>query len=97
MNISINPIGVIKKSGKRVKILIYSDFENVISNVTGDIQKGIELLVVYRIAKKDKDHQVEVSKATLVERVGNLLTVSGIVSADGDSVIDLRRMDDISC
>lgn len=97
MNITINPIGVIKKSGKIVKILIYSDFDHTISNITNDIQKGIELLVVYRNAKNDTDHQVQVSKATLVERVGNLLTVNGIVSTDGDSVIDLRRMDDISC
>jgi predicted acetyltransferase len=97
MNISINPIGVINKSGKRAKILIYSEFENIISNVTCDIQKGIELLVVHRNVKKNTDHQVKVSMARLVERVGNLLTVSGIVSADGDSVIDLRRIDEITC
>lgn len=97
MNITINPIGVIKKSGKLVNILIYSDFDNVTRDVIGDIQKGIELLIVHRNGKEDRDHQVRISKATLVERVGNLLTVNGIRSADGDSVIDVRRLDDLSC
>ena len=95
MNITINPIGVIKKSGKIVNILIYSDFDHIISGVVGDIQKGIELLIVHK-NRREYEHQVCISRAMLIERVGNLLTVKGIGSADGDSVIDLRRLDDLS-
>jgi len=96
MNITIDPIGVIKKSGRLANILIYSDFDPVTKGVIGNIQKGIELLVIHKNSKNGDKHQVCVSKGTLVERTGNLLTVKGIVSADGDSVIDIRRTDDLS-
>jgi tRNA (Thr-GGU) A37 N-methylase len=96
MNITINPIGVIKKSGKIMNILIYSDFDHITRSVIGDIQKGIDLLIVHKNQKEDNPHQVCVSRATLTEHAGNLLTVKGIGSADGDSVIDVRRIDELS-
>lgn len=95
MNLNINPIGVIKKSGRLDNILIYSDFDHITKIVVGDIKHGIDLLVVHKNYREKNNHQVCISIATLVERVGNLLTVKGINCADGDSVIDLRRVDDL--
>jgi len=96
MNITIDPIGVIKKSGKLVDVLIYSDFDIITKGVIGNIQKGIDLLIIHKNDKITGKHQVCVSKVTLIERSGNLLTVKGIKLADGDSVIDIRRTDDLS-
>jgi hypothetical protein len=96
MNITIDPIGVIKKSGKLVDVLIYSDFDIITKGVIGNIQKGIDLLIIHKNDKIIGKHQVCVSKVTLIERSGNLLTVKGIRLADGDSVIDIRRTDDLS-
>ncbi|MFV9631611.1 MAG: hypothetical protein ACNYWM_11155 [Methanosarcinales archaeon] len=96
MNITIDPIGVIKKSGKLVNVLIYSDFDIITKGVIGNIQKGIDLLIIHKNDKINGKHQVCVSKVTLIERSGNLLTVKGIRLADGDSVIDIRRTDDLS-
>ncbi|KAF5424428.1 MAG: hypothetical protein C5S46_00155 [Candidatus Methanomarinus sp.] len=96
MNITIDPIGVIKKSGKLVNVLIYSDFDIITKGVIGNIQKGIDLLIIHKNDEINGKHQVCVSKVTLIERSGNLLTVKGIRLADGDSVIDIRRTDDLS-
>ena len=52
---------------------------------------GQKLLVIHKNnSKKQIDgHQVQVTKATLLERKGNLLTISKI-EANEDSVIDVR-------
>jgi hypothetical protein len=95
MHLSLEPIGIITKVANKSEILIYSDFEQVIRNIASKIgegaEKGQKLLVVHKSNnKKQTDgHQVQVTKATLLERKGNLLTISKI-EANEDSVIDVR-------
>ncbi|MFY1113032.1 MAG: hypothetical protein AB3K77_15335 [Methanosarcinaceae archaeon] len=54
-------------------------------------EAGQKLLIIHKSgSKKSSDgHQVRVTKTTLLERKGNLLTVSKI-DANEDSVIDVR-------
>lgn len=95
MHLNLEPIGIIKKVANKSEILIYSDFEQVIRNIVSKIGEGAEmgqkLLVIHKNnSKKQIDgHQVQVTKATLLERKGNLLTISKI-EANEDSVIDVR-------
>jgi hypothetical protein len=95
MHLSLEPIGIITKVANKSEILIYSDFEQVIRNIASKIgegaEKGQKLLVIYKSNnKKQTDgHQVQVTTATLLERKGNLLTISKI-EANEDSVIDVR-------
>ncbi len=95
MHVSLEPIGIIKKVANKSEILIYSDFEQIIRNIVSKIgdgsEKGQKLLVIHKdVSKKQIDgHQVQVTKATLLERNGNLLTISKI-EANEDSVIDVR-------
>ncbi len=90
MNLRIKPIGVIKKSNSGLSdILIYSDFEHVLSSIMEKFEKGRNLLVVHKNEKSTDKHQVQVSAAELIHRKGNLLTVKGL-EADNDSVIDIR-------
>ncbi|MCQ1534244.1 hypothetical protein FTO70_00735 [Methanosarcina sp. KYL-1] len=95
MRLSLEPIGIIKRAANKSEILIYSDFEQVIRNIVSKIGDGAEfgqkLLVIHKTnGKKQEDgHQVQVTKTTLLERKGNLLTVSKIEASE-DSVIDVR-------
>ena len=95
MHLNLEPIGIIKKVANKSEILIYSDFEQVIKNIVSKIEEGAErgqkLLVIHKnnIIKQMDGHQVQVTKATLLERNGNLLTISKI-EANEDSVIDVR-------
>jgi len=96
MHLNLEPIGIIKKAANKSEILIYADFEQIIRNIVNKIgeraEAGQKLLVIHKNnkSKKPKDgHQVQVTKAILLERNGNLLTVSGI-DANEDSVIDVR-------
>ncbi len=90
MNLRIKPIGVIKKSSSGLyDIIIYADFEHVLSSFIEKFEKGTNLLVVHKNDKSTDKHQVQVSAAELVNRKGNLLTVKGL-EADNDSVIDIR-------
>lgn len=96
MHLNLEPIGIIKKAANKSEILIYADFEQIIRNIVTKVgeraEAGQKLLVVHKNnnSKKPNDgHQVQVTKATLLERNGNLLTVSGI-DANEDSVIDVR-------
>ena len=74
---------------------IYSDFEQVIQNIFSTIGEGAEvgqkILVIHKNNNKKlvDGHQVQVTKATLLGRKGNLLTISKI-EANEDSVIDVR-------
>lgn len=90
MNLRIEPIGVIKKSSAGLfDVIIYSDFEHVLTSIMEKFQKGTNLLIVHKNDKSRDKHQVQVSAAELINRKGNLLTVKGI-EADNDSVIDIR-------
>ncbi|OPY16000.1 MAG: hypothetical protein A4E23_01877 [Methanomethylovorans sp. PtaU1.Bin073] len=93
MRIHLEPIGIIKKAGKYSEIMIYSDFEQVVKNVISKIGteiSGQKLLIVHKNRSSDGDgHQVQVTKADLIERVGNILKV-GSIDASEDSVIDVR-------
>lgn len=95
MHFSLEPIGIITKVANKSEILIYSDFEQVIRNIASKIgegaEKGQKLLVIHKNnnQKQVDGHQVQVTKATLLERKGNLLTISKI-EANEDSVIDVR-------
>ncbi len=95
MHFSLEPIGIITKVANKSEILIYSDFEQVIRNIVSKIgegaEKGQKLLVIHKNnnQKQMDGHQVQVTKATLLERKGNLLTISKI-EANEDSVIDVR-------
>ncbi|AYK14923.1 MAG: hypothetical protein ACOX7X_04780 [Methanosarcina flavescens] len=95
MHLNLEPIGIIKKVANKSEILIYSDFEQVIKNIVSKIEEGAErgqkLLVIHKNnnIKQMDGHQVQVTKATLLERNGNLLTISKI-EANEDSVIDVR-------
>jgi hypothetical protein len=95
MHLNLEPIGIIKKVANKSEILIYSDFEQVIRNIVSKIGEGAEvgqkILVFHKNNNKNQvdGHQFQVTKATLLERKGNLLTISKI-EANEDSVIDVR-------
>ncbi|HEY9247083.1 MAG TPA: hypothetical protein VIO11_09580 [Candidatus Methanoperedens sp.] len=90
MNLQIKPIGVIKKSGSGLcDVIIYSDFEHVLSSIMEKFENGKNLLIVHQNGMNNDSHQVRVSAAELINRKGNLLTVKGL-EADNDSVIDIR-------
>ncbi len=95
MHLNLEAIGIIKKAVNKSEILIYSDFEQVIRNIASKMGEGAEagqkLLVIHKSgSRRSSDgHQVKVTKTTLLERKGNLLTVSKI-DANEDSVIDVR-------
>ncbi|MDJ1423355.1 MAG: hypothetical protein M5U10_15780 [Candidatus Methanoperedens sp.] len=90
MNLNIEPIGVIKKSNAGLAdILIYSDFEHILQNITQKLEKGISLLIVHKSNKTPDNHQVQISSAELINWKGNILRVKGL-EADNDSLIDVR-------
>lgn len=93
MRINLEPIGIIKKAGKYSEVLIYSEFEQVVKNLVSKIGKnpvcGQELLIVHKNGNGDDVHQVEITKTTVLDRVGNILKV-GKINAHDDSVIDVR-------
>jgi hypothetical protein len=95
MHLNLEPIGIIKKVANKSEILIYSDFEQVIRNIVSKIGEGAEvgqkILVIHKNNNKKQvdGHQVQVTKAILLGRKGNLLTISKI-EANEDSVIDVR-------
>ncbi|MDK2892945.1 hypothetical protein [Methanohalophilus sp.] len=93
MRIDLEPIGIIKKSGKNSEILIYSEFEEIVKSLVSKLGKtslkGKEVLVVHKSRNNDDVHQVEVSRAKVIDRVGNILKICKI-NANDDSVIDIR-------
>ncbi|MCE8423447.1 MAG: hypothetical protein J5U17_00900 [Candidatus Methanoperedens sp.] len=90
MHLKIEPIGVIKKSTAGLfDVLIYSDFEPILTNIMEKFTHGANLLIVHKNDSTSDEHQVHVSEAEIINRKGNLLTVKGI-EADNDSVIDIR-------
>ena len=93
MRINLEPIGIIKKSGKNSEILIYSDFEQIIKNMVsrlGNVPiEGQDVLVVHKNRNADDGHQVQVTKTTMLNRVGNIIKV-GKINGHDDSVIDVR-------
>ncbi len=90
LNLNIKPIGVIKKSGSGLcDVIIYSDFEQVLSSTMEKFENGKNLLIVHQNDTSRDSHRVQVSAAELINRKGNLLTVKGL-EADNDSVIDIR-------
>lgn len=95
MNLNIQPIGIIKKTGPGVSdVLIYSDFEKVLCNIMEKFENGTNLLIVHKNRKIKDEHQVKVSLAELINFKGNLLKVKGL-EADDDSVIDVRLGNEI--
>ncbi len=95
MNLAIKPIGVIKKSNSGLAdVLIYSDFEQILSSIMEKFEKGTKVLIVHKNGDSKDNHQVKISAAELINRKGNLLTVKGI-EADNDSVIDVRLSNEI--
>ncbi|MBN2109572.1 MAG: hypothetical protein JW705_00590 [Methanosarcinaceae archaeon] len=93
MRINLEPVGIIKKSGKCSEILIYSEFEQLIKNIVAKLGKNeftdLKLLVVHKNRDDNDIHQVQVTKTNLIDRVGNILRV-GKIDANDDSVIDVR-------
>ncbi len=95
MNLTIRPIGVIKKSNSGLAdVLIYSDFEHILGSIMEKFEKGTKVLIVHKNGDSKDRHQVKVSSAELINRKGNLLTVRGI-EADNDSVIDVRLSNEL--
>ncbi len=95
MNLTIRPIGVIKKSNSGLTdVLIYSDFEHILGSIMEKFEKGTKVLIVHKNGDSKDRHQVKVSSAELINRKGNLLTVKGI-EADNDSVIDVRLSNEL--
>ena len=95
MNLTIKPIGVIKKTNSGLAdVLIYSDFEQILGSIMEKFEKGTRVLIVHKNGESKDKHQVKVSAAELITRKGNLLTVKGI-EADNDSVIDVRLSNEI--
>lgn len=93
MRIHLEPIGIIKKAGNYSEIMIYSDFEKIVRNVTtnaGNEINGQKILVVHKNNNNNNEdvHQVQISRTDLIERVGNILKV-GVINAADDSVIDV--------
>ncbi|MDR0768002.1 MAG: hypothetical protein LBE57_06160 [Methanosarcinales archaeon] len=90
MLLTVEPIGSIRKSANKTEILIYSEFEQVVSNMVqkfgNNPEKGQKLLVVHK--SKDGVNQLKVTEATLIERKGNLLTVSKMDASEGP-VVDI--------
>ncbi len=95
LNLMIKPIGVIKKSNAGLsEVIIYSDFERILLGIIEKFETGTNLIIIHKNNSTIDDHQVKVSAAELINRKGNLLTVSGI-EADDDSVIDIRLKNDV--
>ena len=95
LNLIIKPIGVIKKSNAGLsEVIIYSDFERILLRIIEKFEIGMNLIIIHKNHSTNDDHQVKVSAAELINRKGNLLTVSGI-EADDDSVIDIRLKNDV--
>lgn len=95
MNLTIQPIGVIKKSSSGLAdVLIYSDFEQILGSIMEKFERGTKVLIVHKNGESKDKHQVKVSAAELINRKGNLLVVKGI-EADNDSVIDVRLRDEL--
>jgi len=90
MFLTVEPIGSIKKSANKTEILIYSEFEQIITNMVqrfGDNpEKGQKILIVHK--SKDGVNQLKVSETTLIERNGNMLTVSQMDDSEGP-VVDI--------
>jgi len=90
MLLTVEPIGSIRKSANKTEILIYSEFEQVVTNMVrkfGDNpERGQKLLVVHKC--KEGVNQLKVTETTLLERKGNVLTISKIDASDGP-VIDI--------
>jgi len=90
MLLTVEPIGSIRKSANKTEILIYSEFEQVVTNMVrkfGDNpERGQKLLVVHKC--KEGVNQIKVTETTLLERKGNVLTISKIDASDGP-VIDI--------
>ncbi len=90
MRIDVEPIGIIKKAGKYSEVLIYSDFECILKNMMsrmGNIP-GQDILIVHKNGNLDDMHQVTVTKAKIVEKIGNILKVDRINASDAP-VIDV--------
>jgi len=90
MLLTVEPIGSIRKSANKTEIIIYSEFEQIVENMVqkfgNNPAKGQKLLVVHKC--KDGAHQLKVTETTLIERKGNLLTVSKIDATEGP-VVDI--------
>lgn len=88
MLLTVEPIGSLRKSANKTEILIYSEFEQVVSNMVQKFgegsEKGQKLLIVHK--NKDSVNQLKVTETTLIERNGNLLTVSKMDATDGPVV-----------
>jgi len=90
MLLTVEPIGSIRKSANKTEILIYSEFEQVVTNMVqkfgNNPERGQKLLVVHKC--KDGVNQLKVTETTLIERNGNVLTVSKIDASEGP-VVDI--------
>jgi hypothetical protein len=90
MLLTVEPIGSIRKSANKTEIIIYSEFEQIVENMVqkfgNNPAKGQKLLVVHK--SKDGSHHLKVTETTLIERKGNLLTVSKIDATEGP-VVDI--------
>ncbi|MDR2943953.1 MAG: hypothetical protein LBU81_02550 [Methanosarcinales archaeon] len=90
MLLTVEPIGSIRKSANKTEILIYSEFEQIVTNMVqkfgNNPERGQKLLVVHK--SKDGINQFKVTEATLIERKGNLLTVSKMDASEGP-VVDI--------
>ena len=90
MLLTVEPIGSIRKSANKTEILIYSKFEQIVTNMVQKFgnkpERGQKLLVVHK--SKDGINQLKVTEAILLERKGNVLIVSQIDASEGP-VVDI--------
>lgn len=96
MLLTLESIGSIRKSINKTEILIYSEYEHVVSNMMQNFgpgsEKGQKILVVSKNnSDKNQKHQVKIMEATLLERNGNVLTIEKSDIQEGP-VIDVKSV-----
>lgn len=65
----------------------------MLSKIGKSMESGQKLLIIHKNNDQNDVHQVQITKTTLIECVGNVLKVKKI-NANDDSVIDVRLDND---
>ncbi|NLI62948.1 MAG: hypothetical protein GX362_06100 [Methanosarcinaceae archaeon] len=94
MLLTLESIGSIRKSKNKTEILIYLEYEDIVSKMVQDFgtdsEKGQKFIVVSKNNENEnKKNRVTVAEATLLERKGNVLTIEKSDIQEGP-VIDLK-------
>lgn len=94
MLLTLESIGSIRKSMNKTEILIYSEYEDVISDMVREIgddtTKGQKIIVVSKNNNKSSEkNRVRIAEATIIDRKDNVLTIEKSDIQEGP-VIDLK-------